>query len=289
MIPRDSNPRQQRSVNANDATVQAISFFLLAFLITWGCHLPQVAFVKGWISFRPPAWLLFAGVFGPMFAAILLTYQFEGRKGVKRLFSKFLIWKVAWYWFALALFTAIAVRLTGLQVLLSFSDPVPDVTYLAPAAVIMALPQWVLIVPIEEIGWRGFALPRLQAKYSALGAGSILGVLWGIWHLPLMLIQPSRMLGGSFMAGVILFLLSVFITSLFMTWLFNSTRGSLLIATLFHAASNAGFGIFSLPEAYQVAHTIIALLLAFWIIGWVLWRKGAENMSGAKRISWPEY
>ena len=165
----------QRQRDENKLSAQVISFFFLAFLITWACHIPQVAFVKGWLPFRPPLWLLLAGVSGPLIAAIFLTLQYEGANGVKRLLGKFLIWKISWYWYVLALFTAVAVRFGGLEILKFFEGSIPDITYMTPAAILLALPQWIFIVPIEEIGWRGYALPRLQAKFSALGAGSILG------------------------------------------------------------------------------------------------------------------
>ena len=80
----------------------------------------------------------------------------------------------------------------------------------------------------EEIGWRGYALPRLLTRCSALTAGAVLGVIWAVWHLPVVLADPG-------LRVPVPFLLQVVPLSILFTWLFLRTRGSVLIAVLFHA------------------------------------------------------
>jgi membrane protease YdiL (CAAX protease family) len=116
--------------------------------------------------------------------------------------------------------------------------------------------QWYLVIPAflqilllsvvgEEIGWRGFALPCLQARYGPLKASLILGVIWGGWHLPLW------WMAGNFHADIpfVLFMLQSLALTILMTWLYNHTRGSLLMAHLFHTAFNLTAGVAPiLPE-----------------------------------------
>jgi membrane protease YdiL (CAAX protease family) len=120
----------------------------------------------------------------------------------------------------------------------------------------------------EETAWRGFALPRLLKKYNALAASLILGLLWGLWHIPLFLIPGSFQASLSFPG----FLLSALATSILFTWLFNHTNGSVLIAGLFHAATDVsiaalgvmtgGGRLFWLFIALQWAVALAVVLLA---------------------------
>jgi membrane protease YdiL (CAAX protease family) len=104
----------------------------------------------------------------------------------------------------------------------------------------------------EEIGWRGYVLPRLQAKYSALAASLIVGVIWGFWHLPKFLSHWDT-------TAFVLFMIGTTAKAVLYTWLYNNTRGSLLLTILFHASGNAG-GVF-LPVANTVADDNTSLLI----------------------------
>ena len=103
----------------------------------------------------------------------------------------------------------------------------------------MLLPTFLLILTLtdglgEELAWRGFALPRLLSRYNALAASLILGVIWSLWHLPLIWTQGN----GMFHQPVWLLLLDVTAKSVLFTWVFLHTRGSVLMAMLFHGATN---------------------------------------------------
>jgi membrane protease YdiL (CAAX protease family) len=121
----------------------------------------------------------------------------------------------------------------GLSVLLGGSTPTVDATI--PIALVMFVFS---IFPGsalgEELGWRGFALPHLQAGRSALRASIVLGALWGAWHLPLWLTGTDSHPLSLYPA----FVLTVIASSVLYTWMYNSTGGSLLIIVLYHAASN---------------------------------------------------
>jgi membrane protease YdiL (CAAX protease family) len=98
----------------------------------------------------------------------------------------------------------------------------------------------------EEMGWRGYVLPRLQARYNALAASLILGVIWGFWHLP-------RFLGTGLSAhrSLAWFVVAHMALAILYTWVYNGTHGSLLLVTLLHASGNTA-GMF-LPVAFAVA------------------------------------
>jgi membrane protease YdiL (CAAX protease family) len=86
----------------------------------------------------------------------------------------------------------------------------------------------------EEVGWRGYALPRLQDRWNALVSSIVLGVIWAIWHLPLWFLAGSSQEGSSFW----LFLANLVLMSVLYTWLFNNSRHSILVAVVFHAMTN---------------------------------------------------
>lgn len=212
------------------------AFFVVTFVISW-----TIWWATAVIGSESGV-LLSLGTFGPTIAALALTAVLEGRSGLRAIWRRLLIWRVGpgWYLFALggtAVFVLAALglyRLAGGDAELVFNDPA----------------QWYLIIPIffyvlffsvlgEEIGWRGYALPRLQARYGSLLASLIIGVLWGTWHLPLF------WLPGNFHQTIplSLFLLQSVALAIIYTWLYNNTKGSLLIAHLFHAASNVTLGV----------------------------------------------
>ena len=98
----------------------------------------------------------------------------------------------------------------------------------------------------EEPGWRGFALPRLQERFGPAVGSVLLGLVWGFWHLPVFLLVPNYNSAGRDPAGIAVTFLVVAVAgtigqSLLLTWLYNHSRGSLLIAVLAHASLNAGF------------------------------------------------
>jgi membrane protease YdiL (CAAX protease family) len=111
----------------------------------------------------------------------------------------------------------------------------------------------------EEIGWRGYALPRLQANLSALTSALIVGVMWALWHLPLFFIAglPQTLL------PFVLFLVWIVSQSVIFTWVYNGTQGSLLFAIVLHAAINLSIQLFSIMPAEETDPTLPFTVLAF--------------------------
>ena len=230
-----------------------IAFFVLAYLLTWWTY-PL-------LKFSPL--LGIPGLFGPALAAIIMAAVTDGKSGVKALLSRVVLWRVGlrWYVIALGLPTVLALVTAGLNYLLRSSD------IQAGRVGVLDFVVFVLVVG-EELGWRGYALPLLLEKRSAVTASLILGLMWGIWHLPTFVIPGTPQYGLPFAA----FLLLTIEYSILMTWLFLHTRGSVLIATLFHGAINLSQGFFLggvegasrywlLSIVYGVAALITALVL----------------------------
>jgi membrane protease YdiL (CAAX protease family) len=160
-----------------------LSFYLSAFLITWLAWLPQAAYSRNLFPFDSPLFYFIGGI-GPMLAAYLVLRVEHGSEAITLLFAPFLKWNVSIIWYAIAVFTPILFGILGtflsgnMTAINNFNLPTNIVT-IAIVDLIAAIP--------EEVAWRGFALPRFQKRYSALASSLILGVLWGFWHLPLLL------------------------------------------------------------------------------------------------------
>jgi membrane protease YdiL (CAAX protease family) len=189
----------------------------------------------------------------PSAVAILLVAVLYGKAGVGQLLRRLLIWRVgAGWWVVVLLLSTPALAAVGLSILLG--GDAPDVAVTIPGAVLLFL---FFIFPGsaggEEIGWRGFALPRLQRGRSALGASVVLGLAWGVWHLPLYLLGAELRPLSLFAPWVLLTVAS----SVILTWMYNGTGGSLLVIVVFHAASNLPLTAFLDPLGDQVSQPFL--------------------------------
>lgn len=221
-----------------------LTFYSLTLVISWSFWIPVAVSSQALLLSWPSIFFLVAGAFGPTLSAIVLTAMDGGRSAVRGLLGQLLKWRVGirWYLVALLLPAALSFSAVALHVLLGGTAPrlyTPGPWYLLPAYFLVVL---LFIGPItEEIGWRWYALPALQAKRSALSASLILGSSWAMWHLPLAWIGETSWPGIPFP----LFALAIVALTILFTWTYNSTEGNLLIVLLFHAAIN--FTLFLVP------------------------------------------
>ncbi len=200
-------------------------FFGLAYLLSW---YPWVlALLRGRTSGPNPL--------GPLVAGLLVTAVISGRAGLREYLGRIVRWRVGAKWYLIALTLPVLLCLGAGILALTLSGPAQLVAL--SSGKLRELPDRFLFILLfiglgEEPGWRGFALPQLQTRYTPLVASLILAPFWAIWHLPLI---------GTEFAGPIVapFLLSVVGGTLLQTWLFNRTGGSVLLPMLFHAATNA--------------------------------------------------
>lgn len=220
-------------------------FFLTTNLWSWLIWIPAVAAYHASGSSALTWWLLLAGVlgaWGPSVAALALTWFKEGTSGLRRLLRGFFSWRVGWTWYAVAVLLPAALLGVGILTQSLFLNSPSE---FQPAGWLPRLIAAALFVlpfgPLgEELGWRGYALPRLQARYSALTSSLILGVFWTIWHVPLFWIPGAALSPDAPIdfSAVAAYAASVLGTSILFTWLFNNTASSLLLAVLFHLALN---------------------------------------------------
>ena len=218
-----------------------IYYFVLAYAISWIIWLPLIL-PKFGIEGLPvlPKYHHYIGSWGPMFAAIILSFSKNGWAGVRELLGRLAKWQVGWIWFVVALVVPVLlVVAAGLadQWLngrpfsmrgFSTNDEFPEF-----GAVGYFVFNLVTFGIGEETGWRGFALPALQKRFSALTATLILAVGWACWHIPAFIYRP--LYSQMDVAGIFGFFMSMVMGAIVLTWLFNSTFGSLLFVSIFHA------------------------------------------------------
>lgn len=211
-----------------------IAFFVLAIAMPWLFGpLADAIFYSGLptllaIALALPFEVLVAS---PLLAALIVTAITNGKTGVKSLLHKFTQWRVGWRWYALALLLPPTIALMAAYLNVLWGAPMPTLALFGAGSNLLLAFALRLINPwdgplMEELGWRGFALPRLQARYSPLTANLILAGLVMSWHLHYV-----------FSGDLPLFaLFGTLAATLLFGWLYNNTQGSLLLALLFHAA-----------------------------------------------------
>lgn len=255
-------------------------FFLLAYLFTWSNWLPQALVSRGLTSAQVPGLLSLLAGYGPALAAVLVAWLGYGRQGLRDLFGRLLHWRVGFRWYLTALF--LPVLITTLAIVLNtywLGGAAPDFSAAAFPFGPAETPLWQKILILflvftlgfdglgEELGWRGFALPRLLERYSALASSLILGVLWAVWHFPYALTK------GSFLSAVPLhwFVLNLLAVSIIYTWIFINTQGSLLPVLLFHAAGNTTSNLLPiLPPAAADLRIYYITIVMNWLIALVI-------------------
>lgn len=216
--------------------------FLLMYACTWPVDLWAAAASHGAAPEIPFVLPLLVG-YGFVVAAVTMTWLLDGRAGVVALLRRFLVWRVGLWWWAVALFGWFAIDLAaiGIDVLLGGAVPDFDEPFarqlVGPGMALWAvLPVFLLFGVLtngEEIAWRGFALPRLQQRHTALTASVVIGLVWALWHVPKFLTADSAQDYPFW-----LYTVDTVAKAVIFTWVFNGTRGSLLVATFLHASLN---------------------------------------------------
>jgi membrane protease YdiL (CAAX protease family) len=235
---------------------------LLMFALTWTIELAYV----GSLSFAVPFGLyLFLG-WGFIGAALIMTGLTMGRDAVTALLKRYLRWRVGWRWYLVAflLYPAIFAAAViphaswmglpldaGTSYAARFFGPQTSLLHFVPPPFFF----FEALANGEEMGWCGYVLPRLQAHHTALGASLLLGLIWGFWHLPKYVAAAD---GATF--GLVM--VKAAADAVLYTWLYNNTRGSLLLVTILHAAANTAAFFLPIAAALAVATMLIWLAAA---------------------------
>ena len=226
-------------------------YFVLAFLFTWLILSPGVAANLGLLDFQMDGTVLtiLSGI-GPLLAAIILTGATKGRNAVRGIFSSMFDWRVrARWWGVSVLLIAVLFGISAGIGMLTDGDA-PDPT----AGIYLNGGNLILVVLLllfgsfgEEPGWRGFALPKLQARYSPMKATLALTFVWWLWHLPTYWTLPmaidARLEYGFVAAFGIQFIVLLALGTL-CAWVYNGSKGSVLMLVLLHTTWNFWSGAF---------------------------------------------
>jgi len=220
-----------------------LSFFILAYAISWILSIPFI--LSEWGVLHGDYRVAFvAKSFGPFAAALIVTWITEGKEGISRLRGRIRQWKAGWVWYLIILIGIPALLIIGILVQ---PGAVTGFLGITPAVIVSYLVSFVIVAfgggPLgEEPGWRGFALPRLQTTHGPLKGTLLLGLIWTGWHMPDFLTSAQG--GGpgvpvnTLLVNFGLFLLLVTAIAVILTWVFNHTGGSILLAILAHASVN---------------------------------------------------
>ena len=210
-----------------------VLYFVLAYLLSWALW-PLVILNPTSSPLVP---------FGPLIAAVIVALLAGGRHELWALLRQLGRWRVHPLWYVIALLGPFV--LAGLTAALAVAAGAPvrgTGDYTNWRAITFFFLSTVIILGLfEEVGWRGFALPRLQLRLNAIWAALVLGVLWALWHLPELISDPTGQ------RPPVQFLLWALALSVIFSWLYNSTNGSLPIVIICHAAIDTA-GRFMLPE-----------------------------------------
>jgi uncharacterized protein len=276
-LGRSPGPRPVREV---------LLFFVLTYAATWTLFITAGLISEDLSSVRLP--LLLLGSFAPSVLAVLLTARAGGRPAVRELLGRLLRWrvKVRWYVFAVCYLAAVKLVVAVLHRVVVGSWPRfgGQAWYAVLVAIVVA---GILGGPLgEEIGWRGYALPRLTQHFGAAVASVLLGVVWACWHLPLFFLSGLDEYGDQFGQSLPTYLLQVTALSVAITWLVGNAKGSLLLAVLMHSAINQTKDI--VPSRVPGAHNMWALSTSTdaWLTVAVLWVCGAFFLSRMRGREW---
>jgi CAAX protease family protein len=274
MTDKTANP----SRNINEAVSHLPAFFGLAYFLTWALLAPWFYLYSVVLHHSIPWWLwllapfAYLGAVAPSLAGLVTTARTEGRDGVRRLVRSLVNARLPLRWYLFTLVLPLAVTVLSIVIwdrnlarwqAFSFGSFLGNL----PVAYALALPFGPLG---EELGWRGYALPRLLARFGPVAATLIIGVMWTFWHIPMMLWMPGASIPAYMQLttfSVAVYLCQITAQSAIMTFIYVRTGGSVLLAVLAHLAFNtagaimfAGLPPFSLDQIRQIYLVKIGVL-----------------------------
>ena len=238
------------------------AFIALTFAFSWSIWIATGVIAPD----RLPLAVL-PGAWGPTFVAFILTAITRGKAGVRELLGKILRWRVGLLWYLVALIgiAVIAFSAVGIYTLFrgTFISPqlpegmagIPIVIYLPIAFIVNLLVGGPIA---EEFGWRGFAQPRLQSRIGVFKASLLIGIVWGLWHLPLFIFGDGTAVGSIPFPA---FILLTTAWSVLLAWVYNGT-GSMLMPVLMHASFNTWLNASGLFQVGSMTPELLALFLA---------------------------
>lgn len=256
------------------------TFVVLAFVITWSVWVPRALVSQGYLDSQWPMTLGSFWTYGPAVAAVLAAWLTAGPPGFRELASRLVRWRVGGHWYAVVLLgpAAFWVLVVAIDAALGWSEELgrPLIVEHGLAAALPLLLYIALTDGLgEEPGWRGYALPRQLERLRALPASLAVGVVWAVWHLPLFWTRGTSLYGSS----PWILLLELPALSVLFSWVFLHTRGSVLLAILFHASWNLCAMSAGVAGGGHLGPTLIVLGLKWVLAGIVVvsWRRRRDG------------
>ena len=249
-----------------------LKLFALTYALTWACFLAAIAISNGAASAVPAltagrGLLLLLGTFAPSLVALGVTARDNGTPATQALLRRAFEWRVdaRWYLFAVSYMAAIKLAVALAHRAITGSWPLfgNEAWYVIVIATVLSTP----VQAGEEIGWRGYALPRLAARFGFARGSVVLGLIWACWHLPLFFLPGADTYGQSFPIWV----LGVTALSVAIAWLYAHTNGSLLLTMLMHSAVNQTIGIVPDAEPNATNPFVLSASLPYWLTVGFLW------------------
>ena len=250
---------------ANLRRHSVVSYFVIAFAVSWAIWIPmalarvRVIQASAWPSQVP-------GLIGPIVAAFVMSAVVGGGAGVKDLVSRMGRWRVAGRWYLVALsplafFAIAAMAMAGSG---RGWPPLGELGKFSGLPVVAAPLMWLMLLVLafaEETGWRGFAVPEMLKTRSFLATALVIGLLWALWHVPsVFLIEQYQQMG---IAIVPMFLFGMVSGSIFLTWLYRASGGSVLLVALWH-------GSYNLVSGTAAAHGLVAAVVTTAVMTWAI-------------------
>jgi uncharacterized protein len=242
-----------------------IAYFLVAYAISWGIGFSCIILLHATVSL----WLAILVACGPTISSLIITAAIEGRAGVGRLLRRYVRWRVGIIWYLIAIIPP-----PVLVILISLTQQGGEAAVLSKLQIYPVLFILTFFVGgpfLEEPGWRGFALPRMQERLGPLPGSLLLGVLWGLWHLPLFFIPGYNGSGVGFVGISTALLGFTLVTSIItpvFAWVSNNTQGSLLIVMLLHASINSAASL--IPTSQPSLNSLVPVYAAFVVISFII-------------------
>ncbi|HET9915043.1 MAG TPA: CPBP family intramembrane glutamic endopeptidase [Anaerolineales bacterium] len=254
------------------------SMYIGTFILAWAYFVPRVLHSWGLFPVAMPEALALLAGWTPAIAATIVTGAIDGWEGVKQLFSRYLIWRVSvwWYVFVLVFFVPTILSAAGLHVLFGGEMPQIGAFNMQWWEVLLSFLVQVLLLMLlngEEVAWRGFALPRLQARYNNIVVAALLvAIPETLLHAPGFFLKDDPFISS---VGVIPFILFSVALSVIYAWTFFKGKGSVLLVALFHASQNA-WGNLLTDSTARPFHITVVLL---WVvaIALILFTKGRQS------------
>lgn len=264
---------------------QLARFFGLAFAISWLLWSPY--YLNLGVPQAKLPYIHLLGSLGPMLAGLLMLARGNGGRGFRQLLGRYPLGGSFVRWLLIGFFLPVALLLLLIGVISIPLQRLPELnglfsgqefSFLSPAAYVLA--NIIFFGLGEEVGWRGFALPRLQTRFSAFTANLILTGFWAIWHWPLFF-NPLGGYQHMDVGGVMGWLFSLLTGGIVFAWLFNSSRGNVLACALFHSMMDV---VFLADLRMPQLSTYLGVLITLWgLYIWLVY--GPAHLSLSSKVT----